>query len=377
MVKFAVPGHSKGVLSKGCDKRVDNGITTTAQIMLIFEEMQARGHEQLTVLQHAPSGLRAVVAIHSTVLGPAIAGCRLRPYDEERALRDALAMSESITLKAALAGLNYGGGACILTLPENGAEEGHLREALFRSLGRQIRGLGERLVLTEDAGVNGHDIGFVAQETQSVLGMNTDTPTVTAYGVYRGMKAAARTVLGSESLRGVRVAVLGVGSLGAALCGHLHREGARLTIADERPGRAQTLAEELGEGVAVVAADELLDAPCDVLSPCGFGHSIKQSDVERLQCRMIAGGEHHPLSRRGEQAVKEAGISYVPDYAINAAGLIAVATGIGADAAAERVYQTVSQVCALAQQNNKPVHTVARKLAERRIELIGSLARPL
>ena len=345
--------------------------------MLIFEEMQARGHEQLSVLHHAPSGLRAVVAVHSTVLGPAIAGCRLRPYDEDRALRDALAMSESITLKAALAGLNYGGGACVLMAPENGAEEGHLREALFRSLGRQVRSLGERVVLTEDAGVTGQDIGFVAQETPSVLGMNTDTPTVTAYGVYRGLKAAARTVLGSESLRGVRVAVLGVGSLGAALCGHLQREGARLTVADGRPGRAQSLAEELGEGVVVVPADELLDTPCDVLSPCGFGHSIRHADVERLQCRMIAGGEHHPLSRRGEQAVKEAGIAYVPDYAINAAGLIAVATGIGAEAAAERVYQTVSNICSLAQQNSKPIHMVARRLAERRIELIGSLARPV
>jgi leucine dehydrogenase len=184
-------------------------------------------------------------------------------------------------------------------------------------------------------------------------------------------------VLGSESLRGVRVAVLGVGSLGAALCGHLHREGARLTVADERPGRAQALAEELNDRVTVVPADELLDAPCDVLSPCGFGHSIRYDDVERLQCKMIAGGEHHPLSRRGEQAVKEAGIAYVPDYAINAAGLIAVTTGVSAEVAAERVYQTVSQVCTLAQQNSKPIHLVARRLAERRIELIGSLARPL
>ncbi|WP_425145321.1 Glu/Leu/Phe/Val dehydrogenase dimerization domain-containing protein [Deinococcus sp.] len=345
--------------------------------MLMFEEMLTRGHEQLTVLQHAPSGLKAVLAIHSTVLGPAIAGCRLRPYDEERALRDALAISESITFKAALAGLNYGGAACVLLAPENGSEQEHLREALFRSLGRQVRGLGQRVILTEDAGVTGQDIAFTAQETQATLGMHTDTPTVTAYGVYRGMKAAARTVLGSESLRGVRVAVLGVGSLGTALCAHLYREGARLTIADQRPGRAQTLAEELGGGVLVVSADDLLDAPCDVLSPCGFGHSIKHADVERLQCRMIAGGEHQPLSRRGEQAVKEAGIAYVPDYAINAAGLISVATGLSADAAAERIYQTVLNICTVAQQHGKPIHSVARRLAERRIELIGSLARPV
>ncbi|MGI8748133.1 MAG: Glu/Leu/Phe/Val dehydrogenase dimerization domain-containing protein [Deinococcus sp.] len=345
--------------------------------MLIFEEMQARGHEQLTTLHHAPSGMRAVVVVHSTVLGPAIAGCRLRPYDEEQALREALAMSESITLKAALAGLNYGGGACVLITPENGSDDVHLREALFRSLGRQLRGMADRVVLTEDAGVTGQDIAFVAQETTSTLGMNTDTPAVTAYGVYRGLKAAARTVLGSESLRGVRVAVLGVGSLGSALCGHLHREGARLTLADARPGRAQALAEGLGERVTVVSPEELLATPCDVLSPCGFGHSVHSTDVEQLQCRMIAGGEHRPLTRRGEQAVKEAGIAYMPDYAINAAGLITVATGLSAEGAAERVYQTVSRICALAQQTSKPLHVVARRMAERRIELIGSLARPL
>ncbi|MFC4455049.1 Glu/Leu/Phe/Val dehydrogenase family protein [Deinococcus sonorensis] len=343
--------------------------------MLIFDEMQSRGHEQLTLLQHAPSTLKAVVAVHSTVLGPAIAGCRLMPYEEERALRDALAISESITLKAALAGLNYGGGACVLSWPASGNNEAHLREALFRSLGRQVRSLGGRVVLTEDVGVTAQDIAFAAQETQSTMGMTTDTPAVTAYGVYRGLKAAARTVLGSESMRGVRVAVLGVGSVGATLCEHLHREGARLTVADRNPAKAERLADELGERVTVVAASDLLDTACDIVAPCGFGHSILSTDVQRLQCRLIAGSEHHPLSRRGEQAVKEAGIAYVPDFAINAAGLIAAASNLSGDQAAERVYANVQQISALAQQYNKPLHLVARKLAERRIELIGSLGR--
>lgn len=340
--------------------------------MLILEEMQSRGHEALTLLHHAPSGLRAALAIHSTVLGPAIAGVRLREQDEELAVRGALALSESLTLKAALAGLNYGGGACVILIPEAGVEDPHAREALFRALGRQVLPMESRVVLTEDIGVNPADIAFVAQETRSTLGMNTDTSSVTGYGVYRGMKAAARHALGSESLRGVRVAIMGVGAVGRALAGHLHREGARLIIADDRPERALALADTLS-GVTVVGCHELLDAPSDILAPCGYGHSIRSQDVPRLQCRLIAGGEHHPLTRRGEEAVKEAGIVYMPDFAINSAGLIAAATGLEASQAAERVYQTVNRITAVAEQYGKAPHVVARRMAERRIDLIGSL----
>lgn len=340
--------------------------------MLIFHEMQSRGHEALTLLQHAPSGLRAALALHSTVLGPAIAGVRLREQDEEVALRSALDLSESLTLKAALAGLNYGGGACVLMMPDSGVDDPHAREALFRALGRQVRPLESRVVLTEDIGVTPADIAFVAQETPGTLGMNTDTSAITAYGVYRGMKAAARHALGSESMRGVRVAVIGAGAVGRALAGHLHREGAKLIVADERPERAAQLAEEL-DGVQVVGVQQILDVPCDILAPCGYGHSIRTADVPRLQCRLIAGGEHHPLSREGEAAVKEAGIMYMPDYAINAAGLIAAATQCDMNQAAERVYQTVSRIVQMAEQYIKPTHVVARRMAERRIELIGSL----
>lgn len=342
--------------------------------MLILEEMQSRGHESLTLLHHAPSGLRAALAVHSTVLGPAIAGVRLREQDEELAVRGALALSESLTLKAALAGLNYGGGACVIMMPETGVDDPHAREALFRALGRQVNPLSSRVVLTEDIGVTPADIAFVAQETPSTLGKNTDTGSVTGYGVYRGMKAAARLALGSESLRGVRVAILGVGAVGRTLAQHLHREGARLTVADTNPERAQALAHDL-DGTQVTTCADVLDTPCDVLSPCGFGHSIHMEDVSRLQCRLIAGGEHHPLSRRGEEAVKEAGIMYMPDFAISAAGLIAAATGADMNQSAERVYQTVSRITQVAEQYGKPPHLVARRMAERRIDLIGSLGR--
>ncbi|PNY81742.1 Glu/Leu/Phe/Val dehydrogenase family protein [Deinococcus koreensis] len=340
--------------------------------MLILEEMQTRGHEALTLLHHAPSGLRAAMAIHSTVLGPAIAGVRLREQEEELAVRGALALSESLTLKAALAGLNYGGGACVLMMPEAGVDDPHAREALFRALGRQVRPLATRVVLTEDIGVTPADISFLAQETPATLGMHTDTSSVTGYGVYRGMKAAARFALGSESMRGVRVAILGVGAVGRTLAQHLHREGARLTIADSRLERAEALANEL-DGAQVVGCSELLDTPCDILAPCGFGHSIPSDSVPRLQCRLIAGGEHHPLTRRGEAAVKEAGIVYMPDFAINSAGLIAAATGADMNQAAERVYQIVTRVVQVAEQYDKVPHLVARRMAERRIDLIGSL----
>jgi leucine dehydrogenase len=342
--------------------------------MLILEEMQSRGHESLTLLHHAPSGLKAALAVHSTILGPAIAGVRLREQDEELAVRGALALSESLTLKAALAGLNYGGGACVIMMPDTRVDDPHAREALFRALGRQARPLASRVVLTEDIGVTPADIAFVAQETPATLGMNTDTSSVTGYGVYRGMKAAARFALGSESMRGVRVAILGVGAVGRALAAHLHREGARLTVSDDRPERAEALADDLS-GVEVVPCSGALDVPCDIFAPCGYGHSIHSADVPRLQCRLIAGGEHHPLTRRGEAAVKEAGIVYMPDFAVNSAGLIAAATGADMNAAAEQVYQTVSRITHVAEQYSKPPHLVARKMAERRIELIGSLGR--
>lgn len=342
--------------------------------MLILEEMQARGHESVTLLHHAHSGLHGVLAIHSRVLGPAIAGVRLRDADEELAVRSALALSESLTLKAALAGLNYGGGACVLTMPEAGVEDPHAREALFRALGRELSHMQSRVVLTEDIGVTPADIAFVGQETPATLGMNTDTSLITGYGIYRGMKAAAKYALGTESMRGVRVAILGAGAVGRTLAEHLHREGAKLIVADYSPERAQRLADTLGD-VQLVSQHDLLDTPCDVLSPCGYGHSIHSADIPRLQCRLIAGGEHHPLTLEGEAMVKEAGIMYVPDFAINSAGLLAAATGMSADQAAEKVYQIVSRVMAIAAQHHKAPHTVARKMAERRIDLIGSLSR--
>jgi len=341
--------------------------------MFIFEQMQTRGHEQVSLVQHAPSGLRAVLAVHSSVLGPAIAGCRFMRYDEERALRDALALSESLTLKAALAGLNLGGGACVILAPEDMSDTPHQREALFRAVGRQARNFGGRVVLTEDVGVTGQDIKFAALETPYTLGMNTDTPAVTAYGVYRGMKAAARTYLGGESMRGVRVAILGVGSVGRSLATHLAREGAKITLADIRPERAAEAAELLDVNVNVVDANAVFDVPCDIFSPCGFGHSIRSANVPRLQARIIAGGEHNPLSANGQARVREAGIVYVPDFAVNAAGLIAAASGVTAEEAAERVYQNVTHLCSEAARLGRGPDEIARNLALGRIRLIGSL----
>ncbi|MDO4262831.1 MAG: Glu/Leu/Phe/Val dehydrogenase dimerization domain-containing protein [Deinococcus sp.] len=345
--------------------------------MLIFSELQARGHESLSLIQHPPTGLQAVLAVHSTVLGPAIAGVRLRQLDEESLVRSALDLSESLTLKSALAGLNYGGGACAI-VPGNGdllasKTQPHAREALFRALGRELRPLSSRVILTEDIGVTPRDIAFVAQETPGTLGQHTDTSRVTGYGVYRGMKAAAKYVLNSESMRGVRVAIYGLGAMGRELAEHLHREGARLTVADHRPAVMQELVEDLG-AVAMEPAD-ILDAPCDIFAPCGGGSSIALAAVPRLQCRMIAGGEHHPLTRAGEDAVREAGIVYIPDFAINSAGMIAAAHGCGKEEAAEQVYQNVIRICEVARHSAQPVHTVARLMAEQRISLIGGLGR--
>lgn len=345
--------------------------------MLIFEELQARGHESVSLIQHPLTGLRAVLAVHSTVLGPAIAGVRLRRTDEDHLLHSALDLSESLTFKSALAGLNYGGGACVVMPSDDNLltsrSQPHAREALFRALGRELRPYSSRVILTEDTGVTPQDIAFVAQETPGTLGQHTDTSRITGYGVYRGMKAAAKHVLDSESLRGVRVAIYGLGGMGRELAEHLHREGARLIVADARPGIVQELVEDMG--AKAMEPGEILDAPCDIFAPCAGGGSIPAAAVPRLQCRLIAGGEHHPLTRVGENAVREAGIVYVPDFAINSAGLMAAALGRTREEAAEQVYQTVSRICEVSQSTGQPVHVVARLMAEQRISLIGGLGR--
>lgn len=340
---------------------------------MIFEQMQARGHEQVAFMQHPPSGLRAVLAVHSRVLGPAVAACRMRAYeDEAEATEAALRLSEAMTLKTALAGMNYGGGACVLLAPEDGrAREGHHREALFRALGRKVAAWGQ-LVLTEDVGVEPGDIAYVAQETTAAVGMNVNTPVVTAYGVYRAMKAAAQVYLGSESLRGVRVAVQGVGAVGSVLTEHLHREGARVTVADIQPARAGELAEEF-EGVEAVPLPELLNVPCDVFAPCGFGMSLRHADIPRLQARLIVGSEHSPIAAGYEPLLREAGIVYLPDYVSNAAGLIAAARGVGAEEAAAQVHDTAARICKLAARQGRLPGEIARELAQERITLIGSI----
>lgn len=345
--------------------------------MLILEELLARGHESVSLIQHPPTGLQAVLAVHSTVLGPAIAGVRLSQSDEEELIKNALDLSESLTFKAALAGLNYGGGACI-TRPTDSevlasAAQPHAREAIFRALGRELRPLSSRVILTEDIGVTPQDIAFVAQETPGTLGQHTDTARITGYGVYRGMKAAARFALDSESLRGVRVAIYGLRAVGRELVEHLHREGARLTLSDPRPQAAEELAQDLG--ACLVPPEEIFDVPCDIFSPCASGGSIPTASVPRLQCRLIAGSEHHPLTREGEAAVREAGIVYVPDFAINSAGLMAAALGYTREEAAERVYQNVGRISEVAAQTALAVHTVARQMAENRIAAIGGLGR--
>ncbi|MBB6099176.1 leucine dehydrogenase [Deinobacterium chartae] len=340
--------------------------------MLILNAIESYGHEQVVFLNHPPSGLRAILAIHDTTLGPAIGACRFRAYeDEEEALRDALELSRSITFKTALAGLNYGGGACIVLAdaPDHQLQP-HAREGLFRALGRHVDALGGRIILIEDVHVTQTDIAFAAQETRHTLGFQQDTTAATAYGVYRGIKAAARYHIGTESMRGVRIAILGVGEVGGKLAAHLAREGARLTLADSKPGRAARVAEQLGADT--VPANEVFDVPCDIFSPCAFGGSISKAAAGSLQARMVAGGEHNPLAKGADVVLEEAGIAYIPDYLLNAAGLL-VGTGLSLEEAAERVYSDVGWVCAEAQTRDESTHQTARRLAEQRISMIASI----
>lgn len=355
--------------------------------MLILSELLRRKHESVSVFHHESSGLMAVLALHSTVLGPAVCATRMRPcrrtwYSEsmeQEPLEIALALSESITLKAALAGLNCGGGACVIVPSTHVMEDEqqqrwrpHSREALFRALGRELSPLSGRIILTEDVGVEAEDIDFVAQESRGTL--RGKTSSATAYGVYRGMKAAARHVLGSESLRGVAITVYGLGALGRELSEHLRREEAVLTLADPRPRLAQELAHDLQANF--VDHEAAFSLPCDIFSPCGQGGSLAVGGrLAQLNCRMIAGGEHHPVRQADEAALLERGVAYVPDFALNGGGLLAASLGRSAEEAAERMYKNVMDICERAEHDGRSLAETARHLAERRIRLIGSLGR--
>jgi len=340
--------------------------------MSVFEHREFDGHEQVVFCHDSDSGLKAVIAIHNTNLGPALGGCRMWPYaSEEEAVTDALRLSRGMTYKSALAGLSYGGGKSVII----GDPRKDKSEALFRAMGRFVGSLGGRYSVAEDVGISVPDVEIMAKETAHVAGTRAggvgDPSPATAYGVYKGIQAAVRYRLGRDSLRGLRVAVQGVGHVGYYLCRHLAAEGAELLVADIAQDSLDRVVKEFD--AKIVAPDAIATAAVDVYAPCALGATVNDATLPHLQAKIVAGSANNQLAeaRHGE-ALRQRGILYAPDYVINAGGIIIIShEGPGYDEAkgfahVAQIHDTLMEIFRRADAAKVATSKAADRLAEER-----------
>jgi leucine dehydrogenase len=350
----------------------------------VFEELAKRDHEQVVFCRDEASGLRAIIGIHSTALGPALGGCRMYPYASERdALIDVLRLSRGMTYKAAVSGLNLGGGKAVII----GDPKKDKSELLFRALGRFIEGLNGRYISAEDSGTGLQDIEYMRMETRHVVGISRslggsgDPSPVTALGVFSGMRAAVEERYGKSSLEGMRVAVQGCGHVGHHLVGHLVRGGAKVVVSDVDAEKVKHTCEEFR--VESVPADAVYDVDCDIFAPCAMGGILNENTIPRLKCSVVAGAANNQLADEKLDGAKlgDRGILYAPDYVINAGGLINVANeleGYNQERAlgqARRIYDVLKAVFANASMDHLPTYKAADMLAQQRIDAMSRIRR--
>ncbi|PEZ83504.1 MULTISPECIES: branched-chain amino acid dehydrogenase [Bacillaceae] len=343
--------------------------------MEIFKYLEKYDYEQLLFCQDKQSGLKAIIAIHDTTLGPALGGTRMWTYaTEEDAIEDALRLSRGMTYKNAAAGLNLGGGKTVII----GDPRKDKNEEMFRAFGRYIQGLNGRYITAEDVGTTVEDMDLIHEETDFVTGISpafgsSGNPSpVTAYGVYRGMKAAAKEAFGTDSLEGKVVAVQGVGNVSYNLCRHLHEEGAQLIVTDINKESVARAVESFG--ATAVNPDEIYGVDCDIYAPCALGAVINDHTINQIKAKVIAGAANNQLKEpvHGDQ-IHEKGIIYAPDYVINAGGVINVADellGYNRERAlkkVETVYDTIERVIEIAKRDQIPTYKAADRMAEERI----------
>lgn len=340
--------------------------------MQLFDKMSEMGHEEIVFWHDPDANYRGIVAIHSTVLGPALGGTRFWSYGSEaEAVVDVLRLSRGMTYKAATAGLDLGGGKAVIMGDPRNTD----REALFRAHGRFVETLGGRYITAEDVGTSVADMEWVHMETRHVTGLKEglgDPSPVTAWGTFQGIRACALEKWGSPDLDGRRVAVQGTGHVGYYLCKFLAEEGAQLTVTDIEPARVQRVVDELG--ATAVDPDAIYSSDADVFAPCALGAVINDDTIGTLTCDIVAGAANNQLAEeRHGRELHERGILYAPDYVINAGGLINVFGEIHhwtPDRAREKageIFHTLGQVFETAREKGIPTNEAADRVAERRL----------
>ncbi len=344
----------------------------------LFALLEEHEHEQVSLVYEPSSGYRGIIAIHDTTLGPALGGTRFWHYSTDReALIDCLRLARGMTYKAAVAGLNLGGGKAVII----GDNKIRNREPIFRAHGRHVKALGGRYITAEDVGTSVGDMEFIKAETDHVVGLigkSGDPSPVTAFGVYRGMKACAKHRYGSADLGGKKVAIQGCGNVGYYLAELLHKEGAELIVTDIDKAKIERVVADFG--AKAVGPDEIHAVEANVFAPCALGGIINDQTIPQLRVDIVAGGANNQLAEERHGDMLEAkGITYAPDYVINAGGLVNVNAELQgwtmerARNKAGEIYYTILTVFDIAKEERIPSYRAADRLAERRIAAIAKV----
>jgi leucine dehydrogenase len=341
-------------------------------------QIPVEGYEKVVRCDDPESGLKAIISVHDTTLGPALGGMRMWAYlSDQEALTDVNRLSKGMTYKSAVAETGLGGGKSVII----GNPKTDKSEKLFRAMGRFVEALGGLYTTAEDVGTSVEDMVIVRQETRHVTGLpremgsSGDPSPFTALGVFLGMKACAEFALGTGDLRGLRVSVQGCGNVARHLCAHLHEAGASLIVTDIVAEKAKMLADQYG--ARVVAPDAIYDEECEIYAPCALGATINDDTVPRLRCKIVAGAANNQcLTVEHGDRLKERGIVYAPDFVINAGGIINVSVELEPDgyheeratAKVRNIYNAVRDILRTARQQDISTNRAAILLAEKKLE---------
>lgn len=350
----------------------------------LFDLMDESGHEQIVFCRHSGSGLKAIIAIHDTTLGPALGGCRMQDYaTTEEALQDVLRLSKGMTYKSAVADVDFGGGKMVVIGdPKEKSPE------LFRAIGRFVAGLNGRFYTGTDMGTDPEDFVHARRESKAFVGLpkcyggSGDTSLPTAHGVYQGIRATLKYLYGDDSLSGKTFAIQGVGKVGGKLVNLLLEEGATCYISDIDEGRCLEIQEMAPDRVTICNWDEIHKVPCDIFAPCAIGGVLNYLTIPELRCRAVVGSANNQLSREQDGfELHQREIWYAPDYLVNAGGLIQVATELegGTEetsiAKTKSIYEGLLEIYRVSEQDNIPTCQAADQLVERRLNRIADLHR--
>lgn len=347
-------------------------------MMKIFDYLEEHDYEQLVFCQDKKTGLKSIIAIHDTTLGPALGGMRIFDYkSEEDAIEDALRLAKGMTYKNSAAGLNLGGGKAVVL----GDPDKIKSEEFFRTFGRFVEGLAGRYITAEDMNTTPQDMAYIKDETDHVVGLadqSGDPSIVTSYGVLKGITAGINEVYGDDSLEGKVMAIQGLGAVGYKICEHLHAAGAKLYVTDIRKDYIEQVVEEFD--ATAVAPDEIYKVEADVFVPCAMGAIINDFTIEQLQCKIIAGSANNQLAEEKHgDILKEKKILYIPDFVINSGGAINVyeeMRGYNEERAMERagkIYDTIKKIIELSKKENISTNSAAVLMAKNRIENVGQV----